>query len=115
MKINEMPLKEIEDELNRALDGLLYLMEKKKTDSGSVALKISVDILRDKEERILPDGTILESIIKIPHFKYDITRTLKLTDKIKSELEPGYKLILDELSGSYDLKEIDDGQTRMEI
>lgn len=115
MKINETPLQEIEDELARALDGLLYLMEKKKTDSGSVTLKISVDILRDKEERILPDGTILENIIKIPHFKYDITKIMKLTDKIKSELETNYKLIFDEISGSYELKAIDDGQTRMEI
>lgn len=115
MKINEMPLKDIENELNRALDNLLYFMEKKKTDSGSVTLKISVDILHDKEERILPDGTILENIIKIPHFKYDITRMLKLTDKIKSELKTDHKLIFDEISGSYDLKAIDDGQTRMEI
>lgn len=115
MKINEKPLEEIIDELNSALDGLFYSMEKKKTDSGCVTLKISVDILRDKEERILPDGTILENIIKIPHFKYDITRTLKMSDKIKLELKTDHELIFDEMSGSYDLKAIDDGQIRMEI
>ena len=115
MKINEYPLNTIEEELNAALDCTFILMERKKTDSGSVTLKISIEMLHTSEEFIKPDGTIEERLINVPHFKFDISKTLKLTEKIKDELDPIHKLVYDQNTGEYSLKEICDGQTRMEL
>jgi hypothetical protein len=115
MRIDDAELKDIQEEFNNALDQLFYLMEKKKTDQGDISLKISVNLTAQKEEFIDEDGTIHEEIIKVPTFDYNITQTLKLTNKIKGTAEPFMKLAFDNATGRYHLVEIQDGQTKMEI
>ena len=115
MRIDDAELKDIQEEFNLALDQLFYLMEKKKTDQGDISLKISVNLSAVKEERIDEDGTIHEAIVKVPTFDYNITQTLKLTNKIKGTAEPYMKLVYDQATGKYNLVEIQDGQMKMNI
>lgn len=115
MRIDDADFKCIQEEIERSLDRLFYLMEKKKTDQGDINIKISVDLRSAKEESIYEDGTITEIIVKVPFFEYSITQNLRISNKYKGKVEPLKKLIYDEATGNYRLVEIEDGQTSMEI
>ncbi len=115
MTLNEKSLSEIREEFDSALNQLFYLMEKKKTDQGDISLKISVNLIPTREESVDADGTISETIVKIPEFDYTISQSLKLTNKIKGKIEQYDKLVFDESTGAYHLEPVKDNQLNMGI
>ena len=91
-------------------------MDEKKTDSGSVTLKISVENNNEIREITDEEGVVVDvAVDKIPLFKYTVTIGINLKSKVSGEVDSNERVILDKATGEYVLVRKATDQTEMEI